>query len=1347
MKDMFSSETFKTYAVVVIESLWPSREDYRGEGENIVFSSGAKNYELLKFSPLQSKYSGYYKIIPLNILSVNTSFSKEGGNFNISFTANNLLFLSDRELPDRIKKILESTSTRLENFPIDQFPFLEKVLVGNDKLRVGYITNYNVISQFIRELDTVSIYLVNIKENLSNDLLPLYIGKNPGRTKQAEAAQLADKKNKILVSLGISKNELKFVDDVLKSKDLKNMLFYYRKFSYPLIINRFFKALNIHLFSLNSEFRNKIYQQELNNAETEDIENFINLFGRTIFEYYFKDRNARKQIKSCIESYYKANSVLSKLISWTAFETLRLKLNESLGVSPGLCFSRNSKVEEERKFKTILNAIVIDNFLYEYANKVLGSESQEELEFGINFINNILGNNLFSLEDYLLGIHSLLSIFVKDFYNTESNTEEIEISDIQEELTINNSGDALSLVFRGHITDISRSVSINENSSDITISIKGRDFSHPLRNHEVYADYTSIKFAAQPLENYSVKILTPVEAVLKIMNSFAPQKINILELDRETFLTSVISSRGFDTFYNAGTQNILINQGNVVAPSYDAQFDELSIFTPIHYISLDFIQMVKNAFDTEGILQKFLANVNVDISDGPLFDVLKRVISSNSAYRIYVDHLGYLKIEYEPAHISFPFSLSLNREIDDYYTFSIEHSSSESNITTFVEVIPKSFGTSSPSSMGIASLYGRSIPPTIQELYSTIEYIDSNKDKFVEFLSEAVKLLDNKLKDHLIQREGEYEKEVFNELNKLNTFINQQNNNDLFSALRGLTKKESVSQQISSIDIVTETTYREDFCTGEKIPNTSYTIQESTKTIQTQVEVPINLFKPEVLSNIFNVGRIDEKFFYTNVDHEYYKLFAKSFATLNEYYVNKIALLNDICPKLNAIARTKFKLSSSANVCFEENLDVLSSLMVLGAKFELYGKTDRENATLGNLITNIINSIRIKSSENIFKINLSKVDENKNQTISYLKDFYAYFIPFSDISNVVKNENNILKNLSPDLFIYGLRRKTFSDAFISVVDSLRNEERISAKRAEIIRKLNSKPINTAKVSVLGHNYFVGYTTLLINEKLPPLNDAFISQKTLNDINDDAKFVKDKENLIIYINEKVLTKRFSEIYNKLLPQIPGYNPPSKVDEETIINYFTEGIKFILSFNYDYVPYQYWVPLWGVYTKESLENINLGDYVKILLTELLYHVPEKQQDSSEYSELLFRFISNNQQYMHIYQEYVKPQNYLVAQGHIENVEHSWSLGSVYTTNVGLNYLLPAIYTYLPLGKKKIIIGYVVIDSPLSKFNESGQYNKFLKDEEFFKYFRLLKRLYLNFYENELNFVKNNAVLSLL
>lgn len=862
MKDMFSSETFKTYAVVVIESLWPSREDYRGEGENIVFSSGAKNYELLKFSPLQSKYSGYYKIIPLNILSVNTSFSKEGGNFNISFTANNLLFLSDRELPDRLKKILESTSTRLENFPIDQFPFLEKVLVGNDKLRVGYITNYNVISQFIRELDTVSIYLVNIKENLSNDLLPLYIGKNPGRTKQAEAAQLADKKNKILVSLGISKNELKFVDDVLKSKDLKNMLFYYRKFSYPLIINRFFKALNIHLFSLNSEFRNKIYQQELNNAETEDIENFINLFGRTIFEYYFKDRNARKQIKSCIESYYKANSVLSKLISWTAFETLRLKLNESLGVSPGLCFSRNSKVEEERKFKTILNAIVIDNFLYEYANKVLGSESQEELEFGINFINNILGNNLFSLEDYLLGIHSLLSIFVKDFYNTESNTEEIEISDIQEELTINNSGDALSLVFRGHITDISRSVSINENSSDITISIKGRDFSHPLRNHEVYADYTSIKFAAQPLENYSVKILTPVEAVLKIMNSFAPQKINILELDRETFLTSVISSRGFDTFYNAGTQNILINQGNVVAPSYDAQFDELSIFTPIHYISLDFIQMVKNAFDTEGILQKFLANVNVDISDGPLFDVLKRVISSNSAYRIYVDHLGYLKIEYEPAHISFPFSLSLNREIDDYYTFSIEHSSSESNITTFVEVIPKSFGTSSPSSMGIASLYGRSIPPTIQELYSTIEYIDSNKDKFVEFLSEAVKLLDNKLKDHLIQREGEYEKEVFNKLNKLNTFINQQNNNDLFSALRGLTKKESVSQQISSIDIVTETTYREDFCTGEKIPNTSYTIQESTKTIQTQVEVPINLFKPEVLSTIFNVDRIDENFLY-----------------------------------------------------------------------------------------------------------------------------------------------------------------------------------------------------------------------------------------------------------------------------------------------------------------------------------------------------------------------------------------------------------------------------------------------------------------------------------------------------
>lgn len=1344
---MFNSEVYKTYAIVVIESLWPSKEDYRGDGENIVFSEGSKNYELLKYSPLQSKYSGYYKIIPLNVLSVNTSFSKEGGSFNVSFSANNLLFVSETELPYRLKRILESTSTRLENLPIESFPFLEKVLVGSNSLRVGYITNYNVISQFIRELDTVSIYLVNIKENTSNDLLPVYIGNNPGRTKQTESSKLVDEKQKILISLGITKNELNLIESSLKARDLKNSLYYYRKFSFPLIVNRFFKALNIQLFSLNKDFVDKIQKQELNGIKENDIEVFINLFGRDIFDYYFKSKANKEKIKNCIESYYKANTVISNLLSWTAFETIRLKLNELLGVSPGLCFSRNSKIEEEKRFKTILNAIIIDNYLYEYSNRTLGSDDHNAIEEGIKLINDKLGKNIFTIEDYLLGINSLLSIFVKEFSLVNSNTQEIQINALEDKLIVNNSGDAIGLVFRGHITDISRSVSVSENSSDITISIKGRDLSHQLKNHEIYADYTSLKFAAQPLENYSVKILTPIEAVIKVMNSFAPKKVNIMKIDRETFLTSVISSRGFDIFYNAGNLDVLVNQGNVVAPSYDAQFDELSIFTPIHYVSLDVLHIIKNAFDTEGILQKFLANVNVDIPDGPLFDALKKIVSSNSAYRIYVDNIGYLKIEYEPAHISFPFSLSLNREVTDYYTFSLEHSSSESNIATFVEVIPKSFGTSSPSSMGLASLYGRSIPPKIEELYSSLEYIDSTKSKFIEFLNDAIKLVDKNIKKFLIKRNGELEERIFEQLQKLTTFVNQQSEKEILNALLGLTKQQNVSQTISSVEIVKNTTYKEDFCTGEKVEETSFSISEKTKTIESKIEVPTNLFNPEVLSNVFIVGKLDEKFFGTGLDTEYYKLLGRAFITFNNYYVDKQRLLNGICAQLNALARSAFNLSSTASICFEENLDIIATFMALGSKTNLNGKTNKNSPSLGNVITNLINSVKIKSSEHSFKININALEKERYGVINYLKDYYAYFIPFSDIKEVVKDESKILKNISPDLFIYGLRRKTFSDAFISVVDALKNEERISAKRAEIIRKLNSKPINTVKASVLGFNYSVGFTTLVVNEKLPPLNDVFISQKVLNDIYDDIKFLKDKENLIVYVNEKILTKNFQNSYKKFLPQIPGYVPPDKLDEENIIEHFIKGIKFLLRFGYDYIPYQYWVPLWGVYSDESINNNNLGAYLKILASELIYQTPEKQQDAAEYSDLFYKFISDNQQYMSVYQEFVRPQNYLVAQGHVESVEHNWSLGSIYITNIGLNYLMPAIYSYIPIGKKKFIVGYVILDSPLSKFNESGKYNKFLKDEEFFKYFRMLKKSYLNFYENSLSFIKNNSTLDTL
>ncbi len=1347
MSATYKPEVFRTHAILVLESIWPSREDYRGDGSNLVFTDSSENTELLKFSPLQAKYQGYYKIIPLNLLNTNISLSKESNSFSATFTANQLLFLTDGALPLSLKTILEKNGTRLKGFDLATFPFLEKILSGTHSFLNGYIVNYNVISQFVREMDVVSIYLVNIPEYLSYETLPIFIGQNPGRTKELELASLQSGAVRKLTNLGIAKSELNLIDAALKTKDLKNLLFYFRKISFGLILQRYFKATNIQIFNFNKEIQQKVYENEKAQIVEDGIESFINRFGRKIFDYYFKNKNNRKKAISCIENFYKHGGNIKDAISWSAFETLRLTLNELLGVSPGLCFERSTKVEEDKKFKAIFNSILTENYLFIYSVNALSSFNLEEITQAISFTNKQIGKNIFSVESYILGVNSALRILIDQYKNIFLNNETYSLDEAIK-IASNISGDGLSLVFRGHITEISRNFSLRGDSGEITITLRGKGLSYPLEKHEIYADYTSIKFASQPLENFSVQVLTPLEAVIKILDSFAPYKIRLLETDRETFLTSVITYRGFDTYFNVGSApNILVSQGNVVAPSYDANYEDLVIFTPLHYINKDLLFKIKTAFDEEAIAQKFLANTNQDVPNTSVFDALRKLISANSSYKIYTDHFGYLKIEFEPSNISFPFSLLLNEPVTDYNTFSLEHSSSESNVTTFLEVVPTSFGVVAPSNMGIASLYGRSIAPSISEMYSSVEYIDSSSDKFIDFLKEFVNIINKKLKLGIgTKGESEATKEIVKKLKSLNSYINTQDQDTILKYFLNEKNKKQVTQEYQAYEINVVENRTTDFCTNQVIVDKEIKFSApKTVKITSQEYLPYNLFKPEELSYLFNVGNIRSEFLVEIKDFSYYKVFSNQFISFNPYYVDLNVVLKEICPHINSLAQRYFNLSKTSTICFKENIDQVAPLFVLGNRLNSYGKTSNR-PSFENIITNIVNTIRIKSSESILKISSQLYDRKEGTALlSYFKDYYYYTIPYTDFSNTLTKSNIFLQNVSPDFFIYGLRRKSFQDMFISVYDAVKNQDRISAKRAELIRKLNSKPINTAKATVVGNNYFLGFTTLVINENLPPLNDAYISNKTLEDLSDDAPYIKDSENLLIYINEIIYDEDFKRVYKNLLPQIPGYYPPPNINEEVIINYYRTAIRYLLSFGFNFVPYQFFVPLFGVYTEQSLNNPFLGDYMKIILTEMSMSLPNKTKEVN-YKDLFANFIIKNYQNMSTYQKYIVPQNYLVAQGHIENITHSWSVGSIYTTTLGINYLMPAIYLYLPNGKEKIILSYLVLDSPLSKFNESGAYNKFLNDESFFKFFRILKREYFNFYKHSLGLIDKKVKLKI-
>lgn len=1340
-------KVYRTYAVVVIESIWPRYLDYRGESKqkNLIAKIEKENQEDLKFSTYQDKYLGYYKIIPLNVLNINTSSSKEGNNFSVTFTANKIIFYAEGIIPERLKILLENEPKT--KIPLKEYPFLEKVFSGTTQEPEVYITNYNTIANFINELDTVSIYVINTPEKISLNIpdrnlatfIEVFTGANPGRLKQPELESLSNASLKLLHDLGISVNEKQYLKNI---ETLDQKIFYFRKFS----LNSLFKTqnkFNNYEFPLEDKEKTKNKELELL-KNTESPVDFINYFGKDIYEnYFFMNKDERvKKLKTCINNFY-SSSRYKDILSWSAYETFRIRLRDTLGVPSGLCFESKTDDETRKSFTKILDALLIENLLYINAPAVFEKESYQSVEEAIKLVvpkEKIppVCVDANCINTYAVGVDEFLKVLEKKIKNLGGQHTFIHLPDLNENIKVNFSGDGIGLLMRGHITSINRLLRIAENEADLTISISGKGFEHPLNRTEIVPDLVSLKFAVVPFTNYSVQINTPIDAIRYIIESFAPYRVDIQEIDDQNLYSAIIFSRGFDVYY-APVAHYLINQGNIVAPKFDAKIEELAIFTPLHYASLSLLNYLQHSFDKLAASQKFLANVNKTLSKASVMDNIKNIVGKGSMYKVYIDHLGYLRIEFEPVNIAAPFSLNLNPPIIEENTFSLDINSSEDNVRTFVEVYPSSLGLATPSESGIASIYGRSTAKTIEQMYSSSTSVNIKSvqpEKYINFLKKAISIIDAALKNAIIEQTNEDNKKIENELRKLKSFVNNQSKDKVMDYFKNKTEKQTVSSTYDGQEVVTKK--EKDYCTGEV--KEYQEVKNVTKNFVGQANLPVKLFKPDILNFIYDVRGINQSYW----DSIFYKEeLITPIASFNQAFIGMRKLFDLTCKNIDQSAQQILNLPKDVTLCYEENFDLFASLMVLGRTDEVLGNYNNTGSEYGRLVTNFINSTSLRTSFNIFNVSTGVfVKDSKNSmNTDYILDHFAYVLPYTDLT--VKGDY-IYKNYSPDMFIYGLRTAVFEDAFIAMYDAVKNEDRLSAKRAEVIRSLNSSPINVAKATVYGDVYHVGFTTLVVNENLPPLK-GYINEKVLSDINVDSAYLKQEKNLIVYVNEIIETNTFKELYANALPKIYGYNPPSNVTYDTVIEHFRQAIKYILSKSkINNVPTDAYVPLFGVYSSGSLSNPALKGYLDFFVDEPYYRSPSYQPLLSQETDKFIKYIEQYGQYVNEYREYLKPQNYLVAQGHIENVETNWSIGNVFTTTVGLNYLFPALYTYVPLNNRKIILGYVVLNSPLSQFEPSGVIKEFFKDSDWMDILRTQKQDYMNFFKNALGFIKNKAKL---
>jgi hypothetical protein len=1352
--------------LVVFESAFPGsldprdRTSYQG---GLYFNEGFGNTSgnsLYRTSQYQNKYLGYYKIIPLNIVSISTSASKEGNSFTVELLPDYVYVLYDnleylpKEIRDAIgEKNLDSSLTLMS--------YLDSFLLGtytsSTTLQSALLPRINLAS-VLSPMDTVSIYIARIPEYISDSLESVFFGQNPGRIKEIDFVKITKGKAvKQLYDAGINISDLfKLLG---KSVTLHEQLYVFRKYSPKFLITQvglgkegIMGTFIVRVYG-NNDYRKNLWEQEKNLFKNfpDSITEVQQLIGTILARKYVfavrKNSRVINDIISNIDDYYKSNPI-SQFISWSAYETMLSIFAETFG--------ENYVNYKSPSFKEIvlpvIKAFVIENLFKDAYPTVLYSYDDSEIKNASKKLSDYLSNvgvrevfgknspdNIYTV--YVEGVRTLFKLVmdnvkaIKDSGAFNNNIKAQEFIDEKVEgisFKANQSGDGLSLVLRGHITSISENFSVASGGASKSFRISGKGLEHPLDTHEIFFDKVSIKLVSQPVENFSVSISDPISAAKRILENFAPQRIVGKDLDADTLNVKIVQDRGFDAFVkvknrfeDSPTKYPYIIHGNTLAPSYLSDYSDLKIFTPIHYVSTNLMSALESTYRGLTNSQSAFLGINRNLPDrSSVLKAIKDAVSYNSLYRVFVNQFGELNLTFDISSISIPFSLSIIPPVTDESFISGELSVDEQNVSTMVEVTPTSFSVTAPSSPSLPIFYGRSTAEALYDLVEVYEIktFDNSKDEgFLKFLDAATSrigtnvLLAIKKKISSLEKKSKRtteEENLLQSLKSIDSIVNKTPRDRINSFLKGETITTQKEVKVS-VPVVKETpgnTVTVETCGGERETitqtGTQVEIKEEVQKIQQTESVYLFESNPE-LGKVYSIAREAFLRYLSPIpDTSFY-----SPASLRNEILD--ASLSDLCAGINEEASKYLYVNE---VCFKENIDALITFMAVGIKFPGREYKNNTNDELNKFVKNYVRRLEIKTLSTPiqgYKSLYEPLSSNVviEKSFSYFKDFFNYIIPSPDIKDIDKSKL-YLANISPDLFLYGLRTRTFQDSFIGTIDATENEEKISTLRAEMYRILNKEPMKTLKATIVGNpNYYPSYTTLVVLEEFSPLK-GYITQKTLSQLSDDSQR---GYRTIIAVNEIVDSPKFQNLYPSLLPKIPGYNPPTSINSGIVEKYLIKSVEYILSKSkIKHFPAELYIPLFGVYENPQPKTL-VGDFIESIFEYLETQFPDKAQlkHSAIYESLLNLAISYGG-FLSEGFEYLKPQNYLVAQGQIESVSHSFSVEGSFDTNLNLTYLLPAIYTYIPYKGKKLILGYVVLESPMYRYNDFGNKHNIINIE---------------------------------
>lgn len=794
-----------TFALVVFESLFPKITG--GSGDERPKLVGPKNSSNLfnspdaqsafKYSGSQNEFSGYFKLIPLNIAHIRTSSSTSGHKFSVDLDPSLLYVEIDpTSVSQELVQFLDKTTLSNEE-NIQTANYMVGFLEGMSREAMATRPNINIrkyylpgelFAQLVAEMDTATIFMINELGEFQEDIIMRLYGGSLSRinefdvsTRSQELIKIGILPNTQIPNTGNSNEAVTARITALRNFTTNTGLISLlgiggtasRVYS-PSNGNADYSrnALKTQEEKVLKEASNNISSGQTTQSQIALSTNFTNTLGPAISKVFVpafrasSDTNIADALLHEQQQYYKSNPI-SYLMSWSMYKNIQIAVGENTAGS--MLFSSSNQLANDRA-KSLgyvfgMDLIAAQNYpnLYSQLRQNYDISILNRLADTINADYGLGGTpNAVDSGKYLIGLSfftGIINQMINDAQdsagslqaefnqntalvkNTDNSAGDIISQQDLQNLNIPLSSNTPGFIMKGHISSITTSSTVGDREYSKKVTIDGEGAELPLKRHTIFYDQinTGRELYFQAL-NFALQTSTPINAALRIMNTFAPDYVKIRNANSADIFVEANQYKNTALFKNKHGQ--VVEQGVVVYPSPDATEDQALFATPLHYVHNGFLHVVQEVFDEVRLKEHIIVQLNQGLPQTNIYNVLDQVLAKGSAYTWFVDEFGFIKVRYENSAAVGPYPTLLSPIIDDSKIINVSTRTDETNIYTMTEVVPSTFAVSSPAEGRIQGVFGRATPPTVDDYYALYEIVPLDVQKA---RNDVIKLLKSSL--------------------------------------------------------------------------------------------------------------------------------------------------------------------------------------------------------------------------------------------------------------------------------------------------------------------------------------------------------------------------------------------------------------------------------------------------------------------------------------------------------------------------------------------------------------------------------------------------------------------------